>query len=450
MRKDRGITLIALVITIIILLILAGIMISLTIGENGILNYARESKIKTEEQMAREKLEMVLLDLQAKKYIDSTYNETDYINKKINDNGMIVSGDIVFVNGWKFQIDRSVPQIAVFLGKGEENDQIILDVSDPSYAVDYTKATIMIEITYNGELASIQINGENITIPEKTDEKYIIEKDILQNGTYTIFVKDINEGYKIDSKIVTNISEDMDIYTIDDLVAFRERVNRGATYEERTIRLMNSLDLKEICGQEKGSFEPIGNYGTDNTHIFKGTFQGNNHTIFNLYINTTNSYQGLFGYVQNGSISGVIIESIKNEYGTKTTSITGNAYVGGIVGCSNSATIQNCGNNANIKASVASGGIVGNCINSTIIGVYNKGDITSTGECSGGISGNTSDTTIRYSYNIGNITASYYIGGVIGGQMTNGMTISNCYNAGTITGTSKNPDGNSFIRRNSW
>ena len=44
MKKNTGITLVALVITIIVLLILAGVTISLTLGENGLLKRAEESK----------------------------------------------------------------------------------------------------------------------------------------------------------------------------------------------------------------------------------------------------------------------------------------------------------------------------------------------------------------------------------------------------------------------
>ena len=47
-RKNKGITLIALVVTIIVLLILAGISISMLTGQNGILNRASEAKEKTE------------------------------------------------------------------------------------------------------------------------------------------------------------------------------------------------------------------------------------------------------------------------------------------------------------------------------------------------------------------------------------------------------------------
>ena len=44
MKKNKGITLIALVITIILLLILAGIVLNLTLGQNGIINLAKNAK----------------------------------------------------------------------------------------------------------------------------------------------------------------------------------------------------------------------------------------------------------------------------------------------------------------------------------------------------------------------------------------------------------------------
>ena len=47
-RQNKGITLIALVITIIVLLILAGVAISMLSGDNGILNRASDSAIQTE------------------------------------------------------------------------------------------------------------------------------------------------------------------------------------------------------------------------------------------------------------------------------------------------------------------------------------------------------------------------------------------------------------------
>ena len=47
-KNTKGITLIALVITIIVLLILAGVSIAMLTGENGIMNNAKEAKTQTE------------------------------------------------------------------------------------------------------------------------------------------------------------------------------------------------------------------------------------------------------------------------------------------------------------------------------------------------------------------------------------------------------------------
>ena len=56
----KGITLIALVITIIVLLILASVSIALLTGQNGILTQAQNAKAATEQSGAREKLELAV------------------------------------------------------------------------------------------------------------------------------------------------------------------------------------------------------------------------------------------------------------------------------------------------------------------------------------------------------------------------------------------------------
>ena len=55
LRNTRGITLIALVITIIVLLILAGVSIAMLTGQNGILTKANEAKTRTEQAEIEEK-----------------------------------------------------------------------------------------------------------------------------------------------------------------------------------------------------------------------------------------------------------------------------------------------------------------------------------------------------------------------------------------------------------
>ena len=59
-RKNNGITLIALVITIIVLLILAGISIAMLTGDNGILKKATTAKNTTNQTSAEEKVKIAV------------------------------------------------------------------------------------------------------------------------------------------------------------------------------------------------------------------------------------------------------------------------------------------------------------------------------------------------------------------------------------------------------
>ena len=60
-KNAKGITLIALVITIIVLLILAGVSIAMLTGQNGILTQAQNSKTTTENKSAEEKVKLAIM-----------------------------------------------------------------------------------------------------------------------------------------------------------------------------------------------------------------------------------------------------------------------------------------------------------------------------------------------------------------------------------------------------
>ena len=74
-KQEKGITLIALVITIIILLILAGISIAMLTGENGLLTKASEASEKYKIEAAREKILLAILSYQANKEGTTLYDE---------------------------------------------------------------------------------------------------------------------------------------------------------------------------------------------------------------------------------------------------------------------------------------------------------------------------------------------------------------------------------------
>lgn len=78
MRKQNGITLIALVITIIVLLILAGVSISAVIGENGIVERSKKAKENTRAAYMQEQIGLALDENE----IQEKTEKEDYITKE--------------------------------------------------------------------------------------------------------------------------------------------------------------------------------------------------------------------------------------------------------------------------------------------------------------------------------------------------------------------------------
>ena len=76
MKNNKGITLIALVITIIVLLILAGVSIALLTGENGILNKATGSKSTTIAANAEDKINLTLNAIKTEIYAQQVKQST--------------------------------------------------------------------------------------------------------------------------------------------------------------------------------------------------------------------------------------------------------------------------------------------------------------------------------------------------------------------------------------
>ncbi len=439
-----------------------------------------------DEATAREKLELVLMELASDKYSDESYNSKEYIDNRLAENDMSVENEnIVIVDDWKFEIDRNTLQIVDSYGKGTENQEIEIEAS-VAYNTTYSQATITYTISYNGDLKTIVANGKKIDIPEKQEEKYIVQINVNENGTYKIHVIDSNDKYKIGTGEVDKIVSPSKIRTAEELIEFRERVNNGESFEGKEIKLANDIDLK---GSEENKWTPIGN----TTNKFKGTFNGDNKTISGLYVNTGANYQGLFGYVENGTIENLNIQGtsgasgkdnvgllagycsggkIDNVHTIEGSSVKGGVYVGGLIGYSNSqisnvsnsaivtgsnncvggivgrlegekAKISNAANLAKVTGSLGyAGGIAGSLRSSaTIETSYNKGNIRGNGNDGtgytsvGGIAGESQGTMI-YCYNRGEIYgAKGQVAGIGGNSYGHGGTpIHHCYNTGAITG----------------
>jgi hypothetical protein len=254
------------------------------------------------------------------------------------------------------------------------------------------------------------------------------------------------------------------ISTVADLQQLATDINSGIPYTDKFFKLTKNLDLSSVCGKDVNgkevSWAPIGTHGVETGYTpFEGHFDGNNHTISNLYINSENDYLGLFGLLRNGSISnlGVINSSvsgtgsytryiggvcgyndrgsISNSYNTGSVS-SSDSYVGGVCGYNDGGTISNSYNNGSVSGKVSAGGVCGNNDSGTINNSYNSGNISGIGRNVGGVfiggvcGQNTG--TIKNSYNNGSVIGIDEIGGVCG--RNDKGTIETCYNSGSVTG----------------
>ena len=90
LTSNSAITLITLVITIIILLILAGITLNMLIGENGLLNKAQIAKNKTNENQAAETLNLKITNIQINSYAENKkLPSLQYVSDKLCDDNDI-------------------------------------------------------------------------------------------------------------------------------------------------------------------------------------------------------------------------------------------------------------------------------------------------------------------------------------------------------------------------
>ena len=92
-KDNKGVTLIALVITIVILLILAGIAVGSTVGERGTISQSREANEQAEKESIVQKIQADVLVEKEKKNRSLTYDE--FIEVVEEGNYGTINGDIL-------------------------------------------------------------------------------------------------------------------------------------------------------------------------------------------------------------------------------------------------------------------------------------------------------------------------------------------------------------------
>lgn len=133
--KEQGITLIALVVTIIVLLILAGVTISLVLGQNGIFGKAQIAADRTNEGQELDQVKLAVLEARTNSIVDGTDLRTELENS-IN---KVYPGSSVTKNGNEYKI--TLPNNHTYLVDENGNvtrgeDKVPVAVTEVWYKVD--------------------------------------------------------------------------------------------------------------------------------------------------------------------------------------------------------------------------------------------------------------------------------------------------------------------------
>lgn len=195
MKRNHGITLVALVITIIILIILAGVSINIVLGEDGIIAKAKQARKIQDIARILEKLELEKAEVAIK---NGNIVRLDTYLQYIQNKGIIEESDIL--DSWNI-VDGTcyilVEDKYIFLIEQQENDLKITYVENPvilklETQVDKNTATVkVITINTNEETYEYSISTDkvNYDIKETLDVNEYTFAGLTENTQYYIKVK---------------------------------------------------------------------------------------------------------------------------------------------------------------------------------------------------------------------------------------------------------------------
>ncbi len=163
LKNKRGITLIALIITIIVLLILAGITITMVVGDNGVLSRAKESKEKTRAGQLQERIKLEIANNEIAKYSGEGAKTKEQVVEELKQEGLLT--------------EEEATQL-------QENDTMIIDGT---------------EIDFGAIKGTIEFNGE------KFSAIYTETKEYKENGVVTAWIP---KGFAVGkSKGINKVSD---------------------------------------------------------------------------------------------------------------------------------------------------------------------------------------------------------------------------------------------------
>ena len=230
-NKKRGITLIALIVTIIVLLILAGVGIGFLTGENGILTKTNETKVETERATFNEKVELSILASRInKKYkINLTELEQELKNNigeglginKLGENGNLPwevtykdytyyideEGYVEEANG----ISLSRTKLTMVQGQSETITAIVTKAEKGT--IEWESSNPSLATVTNGTITAIGTSGEVIITARLSGTSYSAECVVTIVSKVTNIVANdiqVDKGFTKKLNVVTTPSNNVE------------------------------------------------------------------------------------------------------------------------------------------------------------------------------------------------------------------------------------------------
>ena len=442
-KNQKGITLLALVITIIVLLILAGITVSAITGDNGIIKNAGQAKEETEIANEKEIIEKATVQAMGNnKYGNIEESELQNELDKETEEGKTKATDIgdgievIFIDSNRYYIvdkdgnvegeypvnkDKNPGDFTI----GEEGETLDGSTDHP-YEISCIEDLVVLSNISRGKGNYIE-NGEIKEAERNTfsGKNFILTQTLNFNST--VSYADLSMTWRYD--------EEEEAYVIDE---------------------NSTQNLRELLTDRNGvGFVPISENTGSGYLKFAGNLDGQEFEIQNLYENTGNAGGGLFrstinNTIKNLGLTNVDITSSGNASGISIgANNIFNCYVSGKIKGSgvsaiNGITMINCCNLATLESTNMVGGF-NNFVDIafTVVNCYNLGEIkgkdnyANIGRVSGiigGVYGTNGTKKIINTCSLGSISNS---GGNTGKNFYSvwgGATVSldNCYYLDTI------------------
>lgn len=280
-KENKGITLIALVITVIVLLILAGVSISMLTGNNSIITKAGEAKTATELTGIKEQIEIEQVQQESKKE-SLRYMTVEEVNERIKDIPEEYKGKVGLYREEPVYLGKEDDEISIMAKK---YGYIVINMTEEEFKYYIEMGMLEDSIVENknneiGRELSTQDFPETITIGSNTYSTgwYLIgnyTEEEKANNTYGSQYEELGLKDTTHAPYIVNY-ETGSIFSVDGMIMYQAEIPVH-TFQDNNFKLTNAITYVGDTSIKTGNY-----YGNlYSTSLYDGPVDGIGHAKYN-------------------------------------------------------------------------------------------------------------------------------------------------------------------------